>query len=85
MLAAMPMCINRSVPCSRAAAPPPRLAFGGMEVLCPPAIVADIHGQLVRQNAAQRGAFGELVAEYTTVLTRSRELQARGGAHLYAD
>lgn len=51
---------------------------GAMEVLCPPAIAADIHGQLVRQNAAQRGAFSDLVAEYSTVLTRSRELQARG-------
>lgn len=45
---------------------------------CPPAIVENIYGQLVHQNAAQRGAFSELVADYSAVLTRSRELQARG-------
>ena len=56
---------------------PWRQWLGGMEVACPPAIVDNIYGQLLQQNAAQRGAFSELVADYSAVLTRSRELQAR--------
>ncbi len=55
-----------------------------MEVACPPAIVEAIYGQLVQQNAAQRGAFGELVADYSAVLTRSRELQASGAFSIKA-
>ena len=51
---------------------------------CPPAIVEAIYGQLVQQNAAQRGAFGELVADYSTVLTRARELQASGAFSIKA-
>lgn len=46
-----------------------------MEVACPPAIVDAIYDQLVRQNGAQQRAFSELVADYSAVLTRSRELQ----------
>lgn len=46
-----------------------------MEVAVPAAIVHDIFGQLRHQNAAHRGAFADVVADYMGALQRSRELQ----------
>ena len=48
-----------------------------MEVAVPPDIVADVLGQLRRQNA-QAGAFREVTADYQACLQRARELQVGG-------
>lgn len=47
-----------------------------------PAIVHNILGQLQHQNAVQRDAFADVIADYMGALQRSRELQVRFGINV---